>query len=209
MCTGYVQIVEAVKEAASSCSHGDRDAHRTAALRSKEAPRHVAGRGRFVDDLVAAADAARLHPAQPVRARAHRCPSTARRPPRCQASRASSRRTMSSALSRPFKPGAMRRACACRFRSTQRRSARCATSASRWRWSRPTRVPRAEDALELIEVDYEPLAGSRPPLTAAADPAAALDLRGAGKQRRLAGARRRTATSTARSRAPTASSART
>ena len=67
MCTGYVQIVAAVKQAASGLQSMEQRKYIGKSARSKEAPRHVAGRGRFVDDHGAAADAARLHLAQPVR----------------------------------------------------------------------------------------------------------------------------------------------
>ncbi len=148
-----------------------------ASTRSKEAPRHVAGRGRFVDDLVlprmlhacilrspyghariASVNASQAHAA-------------------CRASSASSRRTTSSACRDRSSRDATPPACACRSRSTRRPSTRCDTSASRWRWSRPTRAPRAEDALELIEIEYEPLP-------------AVIDHRGRGESVRAAPVRR-------------------
>ena len=63
--------------------------------------------------------------------------------------------------------------------------------------------PRAEDALELIEVDYEPLPAVVSTDDAAAS-AGAADLRRARQQRRVAGARRVRRRRCARSRAPIA-----
>ena len=61
---------------------------------------------------------------------------------------------------------------ACRRRSTAGRSPSiaCAMSASRWRSSSPPDRYVAEDALELIEVDYEPLSAVVDPVARAATP---------------------------------------
>ena len=160
MCTGYMQIVEAVKAGrVERCSEWTQ--RRTyigqRSVRSKEAPRHVAGRGRFVDDLVLPRMLHACILRSPYAPRADRVRQRRDGAAGCRASSASSRRTTSSACRGRSSRDATPPACACRSRSTRPPSTRCATSASRWRWSRPTRAPRAEDALELIEIDYEPL----------------------------------------------------
>ena len=204
-----MQIVEAVKEAARvALQQWHREAHRTeraqqGSAAARDWPRALRGRSRRCRGCCTPASCAartRTRGSLSVDGEAaaelpgvHGCPDAGRCEARC--------RVLSSR-------GAMRRACACPFRSTPRPSTRCATSASRWRWSRPTRRARAEDALELIEVDYEPLPAIATTDDGRRDPAAPLIYEELGSnvawQGHVVVRRRRRA----RSRAPTASSAR-
>ena len=168
---GYVQIVEAVKQrggtaAEMTTNHARRDER---AQQGSAAPR---GRARALRRRPgAAADASRLHPSQPVRACPHisvraRYRSRLQGPVRAE----SSRLTMSSSLSRPFKPG--RYAAGLRVPIPE-----YAGAIGKVRYvGEPVAIvaadtrAAAEDALELIEVEYEPLpAVGSPEAAVAAD----------------------------------------
>jgi 2-furoyl-CoA dehydrogenase large subunit len=125
-------------------------------VRSKEAPRHVTGRGRYVDDLVLPR---MLH------AFVVRSPYAHARIASVNTARATRQAGVSAVLtpddvvrmSRPFKPG--RYAAGLRVPIPEYA---CAVGKVRYAGEPVAMVaaetrPRAEDALELIEMDYEPL----------------------------------------------------
>ena len=124
-----------------------------------EDPRFITGQGRYLDDIQMPGDDPHGHPAQPVRARQHPRRSTPRPRRRCRASSPSSRaRTSRTTRCRwPGRPAARR---ASRTTSTRPGSWPSTTSSGRARASprsSPRRPSRRQDALEPIQVDWEPL----------------------------------------------------
>ena len=168
MCTGYVQIVEAVKQAAARRAGMTTHAYIGTSAASKEAPRHVAGRGRFVDDMVLPR---MLHACILRSPYAHaRIRSVTGPVVTGPVSAESSRRRMSSACPVRSSPG--RYAAGLRVPIPE-----YAGAVDKVRYvgeplamvAADTRAA-AEDALELIEVDYEPLpAVGSPEAAVAAD----------------------------------------
>ena len=90
------------------------------------------------------------HPRHRHVGRARRCPACARCSPP-----PTSTPTSRSSGTRRSGPRAPRR------RGRRSPTARCASSATRSRWSSPRAATLAEDAAELVDVDYEPLPGGR------------------------------------------------
>ena len=134
------------------------DAARYAGMRVArvEDARLLTGHGTYVDDIVAARDAARVLRAQPVR------PGRDPRHRHVGRARAARRaRRVHRRRPQPRRPGAVahvdRAAESRRRRARRSPRARCASSATRSRSSSPTSRYLAEDAAELVDVDYEPL----------------------------------------------------
>ncbi len=121
-----------------------------------EDARLLTGHGTYVDDIVAARDAARVLRAQPVRPRRDPRASTRRPRARCPACTSCSPPPTSTPTSRSS--GTRRSAGRARRRRARRwPRTRCASSATRSRSSSPRAATLAEDAAELVDVDYEPL----------------------------------------------------
>ena len=122
-----------------------------------EDARLLTGHGTFVDDIVAARDAARVLRAQPVRPGARSAGST----PSAALALPGRARRVHRRRPQPRRQGAVahldRAGRARRRRARRSPTTRCASSATRSRWSSPTSRYLAEDAAELVDVDYEPL----------------------------------------------------